>query len=130
MSLKKWFGKIKNATQNHVEKRKSKGIFNDAKSRVVLPVFIDECHNWDMDKKLGIDYCEVRYCPSNWRGELMENDPNAIVHQCQRFNGEKCSHDCPKMADNNAFFDARDAFNAARKKHINSIKTVFGLRVK
>lgn len=130
MALKKWFDDVKNATQDHIDKIKLREKLKNAKSRVVMPVFIDDCHNWDMDKKLGSECCEVRYCPANWRGVLMENDPNAIVHPCQRFNGEKCSHDCPKMADNNAFFDACDALNAARKKHINSIKTVFGLHVK
>ena len=130
MSLKKWFGDVKTSVDNHEKKVKSLENLHEAQNKISMSVSVYECHNWDLDKKLGIEYCQVKYCPEDWLGSIQEDAPDTQIHKCPNFDGTRCSQDCPKCAENNAFFDARDAFDAAKQAHINSLRSVFKIRAK
>ena len=134
MSLKKsfanWIELVKTAAHNHAEKRKMKNNFDSAHNEIRRAVSIYETYNTDLDKDLGKEWCEIKYCPEYWTGALREYDPHTQVHSCQFFTDGKCSQDCPKQQANHQFFDAVAAYNSARKAHIDSLKRVFGLRVK
>ena len=129
-SLSNWLGLVKTAVHNHTEKRKMKNDFDLAYDGVRLAVSIYETYNTDLDKDLGKKWCEIKYCPEHWTGTLIEYDPNTQVHPCPYFTKEKCSRDCPKQQANHKFFDAKQAYSSARKAHIDSLRRVFGLRVK
>lgn len=129
-SVKRWVKLVKIAGRKNAQRRKATNEFNMAHDEIRLAVSINETYNTNMDKDLGKKWCEIRYCPEKWTGALLENDPNTQVHSCQNFSSEKCSINCPLQNANHKFIDAKATYEAAKRAHINSVKRVFGLRIK
>lgn len=128
--VKEWLELVKIARHEHIKMRKIKENYNIAHDEIRKSISIYDAPNTDMDKDLGIKWCEIKYCPESWNGALLENDPHTQVHHCQNFSNEKCSIDCPVQSANHKFIEVRDAYDAAKKSHKNSLRRVFGLRIK
>ena len=128
--VKNWFQLVKIAISKHYEKYKKDVELNVAYDKVRKAVSIYDTPNTDLDKTLGIQWCEIKYCPENWNGSLHEDDPNTQSHPCPYFRDEKCTKECLKQSDNHKYFDAKAAFDTARQEHIDALKRVFGKRTK
>lgn len=130
-SIKNWFKLVHTATDKRTEKQKIFAKYLDSKNEVIILESIDFRPNQYLENNLGTKWCVIKYCPENWLKDLQEGALNETVHRCTWFFNCKCSKpDCPIKQKNHEYFDAKKAYEDARQEHINSVKRVFGLRVK
>jgi len=128
--VKRWIKLVKIANRKSKQRHEIADKLNMARNEIRLAVSVNETYNTNMDKYLGKKWCEIRYCPETLTGALLENDPNTQIHSCPNFSAEKCLINCPLQNANHKFVDAKAAYEKAKKAHINSVKRVFGLRIK
>ena len=124
------FGKrVKIAVENYAEVHKKGKALTKAYDYVCVFDNIDHMPAGD-DYNLGESGCKITYCTEDWMGFLNECAPGTTVHTCPSFNGNKCKDGCKMRQANNAFFDATLAYEQARQNYKNSVKQIFGVRVK
>lgn len=130
MLLKNWFKLVKTAVINTNNAHKIHEQYVHALNQIS---FLESEYNQpspELEDYLGTEICELKYCPEDWLGSLIENKAKTI-HKCPKFNDEKCQNsECPTHKKNHMYFDALRANKNAEQENINSWKRVFGIKVR
>lgn len=132
MFITKWFYNIKTAINNDIKACKAFGVLYDAKNKICFLESIYDMPNAELEQAIGKELCEVKYCPEDWLGSLLEDDPETISKHCPYFtNTHKCiKSECPVLGKNHSYASAAESHDAAKAEHIKSVKRIFGIRTK
>ena len=125
-----WFNLVKTAKNNRMLAKKSFDKMIEEYKKVCLVATTEENPKFPYDSYVGQFCCVARYALADWKETLNDCDPGETVHSCPNFTMEKCAQNCKMKEANHVFIDAQQAYIRAKKEYKDSVKRVFGIKVK
>ena len=129
-SITNWIQLVKTARGNRVYANELFEKMMAAYKDVCLTAEIEENPKLPYDDNLRKVCCVAKYSLVDWKETMDDCDPGVTVHSCPFFTNTKCTQDCKMKNANNLYIDAQQAYIMARKKYINSVREVFGMKAK